>query len=105
MVEHLLDVAGMIANRAPRIRVRQTEARPVQGYMPAATDLRQVVRKETPARRSVAVDDDRSRRIGVTPNRITHVPAVRDLQPVRSVRLIHVAESRSSPVRALEDRM
>lgn len=58
MVEHLLDVAGMIANSAPRIRVRQAEARPVQGYMPAATGLRHVIRNEAPTRRSVAVDDD-----------------------------------------------
>ena len=40
MVEHLLDVAGMIADGATWVWVRKAEARPVQSYMPAATDLR-----------------------------------------------------------------
>lgn len=79
MVEHLLDIAGMIADRAAWMRVRKAEARRVQRDMPAAIDFRQVVRNEAPARRPVTVDYDPSCRVRITPDRETHMPAVSDL--------------------------
>lgn len=43
-------------------------------------------------------------KIGVAPNRETHVPPIGELQPVGSERPVHPAESRTSLVPATMDR-
>jgi hypothetical protein len=58
MVEHLLDIAGMIADGPAWVRVRKAETRPVQRHMLPAIGQRQVVSNEAASRRAVTMDND-----------------------------------------------
>jgi len=80
MVEHALDIRGVIADRAARLRVRKSETWPVKRDVPPARVIRRLVRNEAPPGRAMAVNDRRSSGIGIAPHGETHMPAIADLQ-------------------------
>ena len=100
MVEHLGNVACMFPNGPARLRVGETEPRPVEGDMAETRVVLSCMSDQATSRSAVTVDDDRSRRVGVAPNCVTDMPPISDLQAVGSERSIHPAESRMSPVLA-----